>query len=104
MIYPLLRNFFFALDAETAHGLGMAGVDFLKAAGATCLLASAVLVALAAPGLAFAQTAKEVELEARVAQLEAQIQALLQARNGPVDGCFNPRGCPVLGGLYSGAD
>ena len=42
MIYPLLRNFFFALDAETAHGLGMAGVDFLKAAGATCLLASAV--------------------------------------------------------------
>ncbi|TWT17045.1 DcaP family trimeric outer membrane transporter [Luteimonas wenzhouensis] len=44
------------------------------------LLASAVLVALAAPGLAFAQTAKEVELEARVAQLEAQIQALLQAQ------------------------
>ncbi len=42
MIYPLLRNFFFALDAETAHGLGMAGVDFLKAAGATALLASAV--------------------------------------------------------------
>ena len=42
MIYPLLRNLFFALDAETAHGLGMAGVDFLKAAGATGLLASAV--------------------------------------------------------------
>ena len=35
------------------------------------LLASAVLVALAVPGMAFAQSAKEVELEARVAQLEA---------------------------------
>ena len=44
------------------------------------LLASAVLVALAAPGLAFAQTAKEAELEARVAQLEAQIQTLMQAQ------------------------
>ena len=44
------------------------------------LLASAVLVALAVPGMAFAQSAKEVELEARVAQLEAQIQALLQGQ------------------------
>ncbi len=44
------------------------------------LLATAVLVALAAPGVAFAQTAKEAELEARVAQLEAQIQTLLQAQ------------------------
>ena len=44
------------------------------------LLATAVLVALAAPGMAFAQTAKEIELEARVAQLEAQIQSLLQAQ------------------------
>src|SRR3546814_18637529 len=44
------------------------------------LLATAVLVALAAPGMAFAQTAKEAELEARVAQLEAQIQTLLQGQ------------------------
>ncbi|MBB1473391.1 carbohydrate porin [Luteimonas sp. MC1782] len=44
------------------------------------LLATAILVALAAPGTAFAQTAKEVELEARVAQLEAQIQTLLQGQ------------------------
>ena len=44
------------------------------------LLATAVLVALAAPGMAFAQSAKEAELEARVAQLEAQIQALVQAQ------------------------
>src|SRR5690606_40956369 len=44
------------------------------------VLATAVLVALVAPGMAFAQTAKEVELEARVAQLEAQIQTLLQAQ------------------------
>ena len=44
------------------------------------LLATAVLVALAAPGMAFAQTARESELEARVAQLEAQVQALLQSQ------------------------
>ncbi|MBJ6979108.1 MULTISPECIES: DcaP family trimeric outer membrane transporter [unclassified Luteimonas] len=44
------------------------------------LLAIAVLVALAAPGMAFAQSAKEQELEARVAQLEAQIQTLLQGQ------------------------
>lgn len=44
------------------------------------VLATAVLVALAAPGMAFAQTAKEQELEARVAQLEAQIQMLLQGQ------------------------
>ncbi|HZF98190.1 MAG TPA: DcaP family trimeric outer membrane transporter, partial [Pseudoxanthomonas sp.] len=40
-------------------------------------LATALFVALAAPGLAFAQTAKERELEARVAQLEKQVQSLL---------------------------
>ena len=49
------------------------------------LLATAVLVALAAPGMAFAQTAKEAELEARVAQLEAQIQTLLQAQQQQQD-------------------
>lgn len=42
MIYPLLRKFFFALDAETAHGIGMAGIDLVNAAGASCLLAPAV--------------------------------------------------------------
>ncbi|ASR43425.1 hypothetical protein BEN78_08610 [Xanthomonas citri pv. mangiferaeindicae] len=41
------------------------------------LLTAAVLVALALPGAAFAQTAKERELEARIAQLESQVQALL---------------------------
>jgi len=45
-------------------------------------LAAALFIALLAPGLALAQTAKgqtdkERELEARVAQLEAQVQALL---------------------------
>ena len=49
------------------------------------LLPTAVLVALAAPGMAFAQTAKEAELEARVAQLEAQIQTLLQAQQQQQD-------------------
>ena len=43
-------------------------------------LAIALFVALLAPGLAFAQTAKEQELEARIAQLEAQVQALIGAQ------------------------
>lgn len=43
-------------------------------------LAVALFVALLAPGLAFAQTAKERELEARIAQLEAQVQALVGAQ------------------------
>ncbi|MDR2188737.1 MAG: quinone-dependent dihydroorotate dehydrogenase [Azonexus sp.] len=42
MLYPLIRKFFFALDAETAHGIGMNGVDFLNAAGFSCLLAKPV--------------------------------------------------------------
>ena len=38
MLYPLIRKFFFALDAETAHGIGMHGVAFLDASGlAGCL-------------------------------------------------------------------
>ena len=38
MLYPLIRKFFFALDAETAHGIGMSGVSFLNATGfAGCL-------------------------------------------------------------------
>ena len=43
-------------------------------------LAAALVLALAAPGIAFGQSAKERELEARVAQLEAQVQALLQSQ------------------------
>ncbi|MES2858542.1 MAG: DcaP family trimeric outer membrane transporter [Pseudomonadota bacterium] len=43
-------------------------------------LAMALFVALLAPGMAFAQTAKERELEARIAQLEAQVQALIGAQ------------------------
>ena len=41
------------------------------------LLAVAVLAALALPGAAFAQTAKERELEVRVAQLEQMVQQLV---------------------------
>ncbi|MDC7808274.1 DcaP family trimeric outer membrane transporter [Luteimonas sp BLCC-B24] len=41
------------------------------------LLATAVLTALMLPGAAFAQTAKERELEARVAQLEQMVQQLV---------------------------
>lgn len=40
-------------------------------------LAAALLVALALPGFAHAQTAKEVELEARVAELEKMVQQLV---------------------------
>ncbi|TKR29311.1 hypothetical protein FCE95_14205 [Luteimonas gilva] len=43
-------------------------------------LAAAVLFALLAPGAALAATAKEKELEARIAQLEQQVQALLSAQ------------------------
>lgn len=42
MIYPLIRKFFFALDAETAHGIGMSGVGFLNLAGVACLVAKPV--------------------------------------------------------------
>ena len=43
-------------------------------------LGLAIAVALLAPGMALAQTAKEKELEARIAQLEAQVQALIGAQ------------------------
>lgn len=43
-------------------------------------LAAALLCALLLPGAAFAQSAKERELEARIAQLEAQVQALIGAQ------------------------
>ncbi len=43
-------------------------------------LGLAVAFALLAPGTTLAQTAKEKELEARIAQLEAQVQAMLSAQ------------------------
>ena len=43
-------------------------------------LALVMALALLAPGMALAQTAKERELEARIAQLEAQVQALIGAQ------------------------
>lgn len=43
-------------------------------------LGLAIAVALLAPGMAMAQTAKEKELEARIALLEGQVQALLSAQ------------------------
>jgi dihydroorotate dehydrogenase len=42
MLYPLIRKFFFALDAETAHGIGMRGTEFLDATGLACLLTKSV--------------------------------------------------------------
>ena len=43
-------------------------------------LATALLLALVAPGAAFAQTAREKALEGRVAELERQVQSLLSSR------------------------
>lgn len=43
-------------------------------------LAACLLVALVAPGMAFAETAKEKALEARVAELERQVQLLLSSQ------------------------
>ena len=42
MLYPLIRKFFFALDAETAHGIGMDGIAFLNATGLAGCLAGAL--------------------------------------------------------------
>ncbi|WP_305073216.1 quinone-dependent dihydroorotate dehydrogenase [Propionivibrio sp.] len=39
MIYPLLRKILFSLDPETAHGLGMSGIEFMHRAGIACLMA-----------------------------------------------------------------
>lgn len=42
MLYPLIRKFFFALDAETAHGIGMNGISLLKTSGLAGLLVKPV--------------------------------------------------------------
>ena len=42
MLYPLIRKSFFALDAETAHGIGMHGIAFLGATGLAGCLAKPV--------------------------------------------------------------
>ncbi|MBK1679120.1 quinone-dependent dihydroorotate dehydrogenase [Rhodocyclus tenuis] len=42
MLYPLIRQFFFSIDAETAHGIGMSGLDFAHSAGISCLLSGKV--------------------------------------------------------------
>jgi len=42
MLYPLIRKFFFALDAETAHGIGMSGVSLLDSTGFSKCLAKPV--------------------------------------------------------------
>lgn len=39
MLYPLIRKFFFSLDAEKAHGIGLNGMSFLESAGLLGLLA-----------------------------------------------------------------
>lgn len=39
MLYPLIRKFFFSLDAEKAHDIGLNGMSFLESAGLLGLLA-----------------------------------------------------------------
>ena len=54
MLYPLIRKFFFALDAETAHGIGMHGVALLDATGlAGCLARPVTPCAVDVMGLKF---------------------------------------------------
>ena len=42
MLYPLIRKFFFSLDAENAHGIGMSGVSLLSCTGLASVLAKPV--------------------------------------------------------------
>lgn len=42
MLYPLIRKFFFSLDAEDAHGIGMRGVSALSCTGLAGVLAKPV--------------------------------------------------------------
>ena len=42
MLYPLIRKFFFSLDAEDAHGIGMRGVSALSCSGLAGVLAKPV--------------------------------------------------------------
>jgi dihydroorotate dehydrogenase len=42
MLYPLIRKFFFSLDAETAHGIGMSGMAMLNKTGLAGVLAKPV--------------------------------------------------------------
>ncbi len=42
MLYPLIRKFFFSLDAEDAHGIGMRGVSLLSCTGLAGMLAKPV--------------------------------------------------------------
>jgi dihydroorotate dehydrogenase len=42
MLYPLIRKFFFSLDAENAHGIGMSGVSLLSCTGLAGVLAKPV--------------------------------------------------------------
>jgi len=42
MLYPLIRKFFFSLDAETAHGLGLKGISFAHAMGLSRLVSQPV--------------------------------------------------------------
>ena len=59
-------------------------------------LTAALLVALALPGFAFAQTAKEVELEARVAELEKMVQQLVsQQQSSSVTTAAPPASAPA---------
>src|SRR5699024_8875912 len=69
-----------ARDTARCVGILWEGVMTTKRRNSRRLVATAVLVARAAPGMGCAQSAKEQELEARVAQLEAQIQTLLQGQ------------------------
>jgi len=64
-------------------------------------LACALTLALMAPGAVLAQTAKEKELEARVAQLEAMVQTLMERQQAPVVAAPPPPPPPPSGPVTS---
>ncbi|HMV05354.1 MAG TPA: quinone-dependent dihydroorotate dehydrogenase [Accumulibacter sp.] len=93
MFYPVIRRFFFSLDAETAHVLGLAGVDLLAATGAGCVLSGKVAAdPLRVMGLDFPN---RVGLAAGLDKNGAHIDALASLGFGFIEvGTVTPRAQP----------
>lgn len=90
MLYPLIRKFFFSLDAEKAHGIGLNGMSFLESAGLLGLLAkSAPACPVDVMGLRFPNP---VGLAAGLDKNGAHIDALAALGFGFIEiGTITPR-------------
>ena len=42
MLYSLIRKLLFSFDPESAHGLGMSGIDFMNRVGIASLLSKPI--------------------------------------------------------------